>query len=53
MQNILFVCYILGLGGIGKYFVNLINSMSEETFNIDLLEIDFKQDIERKVCIQI
>ena len=53
MQKVLFVCYGLGLGGIEKCLVNLINSMPKDKYNIDLLlmnqEMDLKSDIKRSI----
>ena len=53
MKELLFVCYGLGIGGIEKCLVNLINVLPEDMFNIDLLlmnpEYDLKDQIKRKV----
>lgn len=53
MKNILFVCYGLGIGGIEKCLVNLLNALPESQFNIDLLlmnpEYDMKNDIKINV----
>ena len=55
MKNLLFVCYGLGIGGIEKCLVNLINALPEDKFNIDLLlmnpEYDLKDQIKRTVNI--
>lgn len=49
MKNILFVCYGLGLGGIEKCLVNLVNYLPVSKFNIDILlmnpEYELKNDI--------
>lgn len=37
MRTVLFCCYGLGIGGIEKCLVNLINAMPEEDFAVDLL----------------
>lgn len=53
MKKVLFVCYGLGIGGIEKCLVNLISSMPEDEYDIDLLlmnqETDLQSDIKRKV----
>lgn len=53
MKKVLFVCYGLGIGGIEKCLVNLINVLPEEKFDIDILlmnpECDLKKQIARKV----
>lgn len=53
MKKVLFVCYGLGIGGIEKCLVNLINALPEEKFDIDLLlmnpEYDLKSQIKRTV----
>ena len=53
MKKVLFVCYGLGIGGIEKCLVNLINVLPEEKFDIDILlmnpEFDLKDQIVRKV----
>lgn len=53
MKELLFVCYGLGIGGIEKCLVNLINALPEDKFNIDLLlmnpEYDLKDQIKRSV----
>ena len=36
-KSLLFVCYGLGIGGIEKCLVNLINALPEERYDIDLL----------------
>ena len=52
-KRVCFVCYGLGIGGIEKCLVNLINNMSEELYTIDLLlmnpELDLRNDIKRKI----
>lgn len=37
MKKVLFVCYGMGVGGIEKCLVNLINVMSEEKYKVDIL----------------
>lgn len=53
MKKILFVCYGLGIGGIEKCLVNLINALPEDQFDIDVLlmnpEYDLQTQIKRKV----
>ena len=53
-KSVLFVCYGLGIGGIEKCLVNLINAMPSEEFDIDILlmnpEYDLKNQIKRNVC---
>ena len=53
MKELLFVCYGLGIGGIEKCLVNLINALPEDKFNIDLLlmnpEYDLQSQIKRKI----
>lgn len=39
-KNILFVCYGMGIGGIEKCLVNLLNVMPEEKYDVDLMLID-------------
>jgi glycosyltransferase involved in cell wall biosynthesis len=52
MKKILFVCYGLGIGGIEKCFVNLLNVMPEN-YDIDVLLMNpqyaFKNQIKRNV----
>lgn len=52
-KSVLFACYGLGIGGIEKCLVNLINVMPEQDFDIDLLimnpEYDMLPQIRRKV----
>ena len=54
-KSLLFVCYGLGIGGIEKCLINLINAMPEDEFEIDLLlmnpEFNFLDSIKRKVNI--
>lgn len=53
MKKLLFVCYGLGIGGIEKCLVNLVNALPENQFDIDILlmnpEYDLKDQIRRKV----
>ena len=53
-KKVLFVCYGLGIGGIEKCMVNLINALPEEKYEIDILlmnpEYALKDQIHRKVC---
>ena len=53
MKKLLFVCYGLGIGGIEKCLVNLINVLPEDRFDIDVLlmnpEYDSKSQIKRNV----
>lgn len=53
-MKILFVCYGLGIGGIEKCLVNLVNAMPEDKYDIDILlmnpEYELKDQIHRKVC---
>lgn len=52
-KSVLFVCYGLGIGGIEKCMVNLINALPEERYDIDLLVMeqiyDMKPQIRRRV----
>ena len=36
-KSLLFVCYGLGIGGIEKCLVNLINALPEACYDVDLL----------------
>ena len=36
-KSLLFVCYGLGIGGIEKCLVNLINALPEARYDVDLL----------------
>ncbi|MCD7827587.1 MAG: glycosyltransferase [Clostridiales bacterium] len=51
--KVLFSCYGLGIGGIEKCLVNLLNIMSNDEFDIDLLlmnpETDFMSQIKRPI----
>ena len=51
-KRVCFVCYGLGIGGIEKCLVNLINNMSEELYTIDLLlmnpELDLRNEHQKK-----
>lgn len=53
MKKILFVCYGLGIGGIEKCLVNLLNAMQNKQFDIDVLlmnpEYDSKPQISSNV----
>ena len=55
MKSVLFSCYGLGIGGIEKCLVNLINAMPEDEFDIDLLlmnpEYTLLKTIKRRVNI--
>ena len=52
-KNLLFACYGLGIGGIERCLVNLINILPEAEFDVDLLvmnpEYALKDQIRRKV----
>lgn len=52
-KSLLFVCYGLGIGGIEKCLVNLINVLPEERYDVDLLlmnpEYDMLDQIRRKI----
>ena len=52
-KKILFSCYGLGIGGIEKCLVNLINALPEEQYEVDLLlmnpEYDFRDQLRRPV----
>jgi len=39
-KQVLFVCYGLGIGGIEKCLVNLLNTLPEDTYDADLLVMD-------------
>lgn len=53
MKKVLFVCYGLGIGGIEKCLVNLLNAMQNKQFDIDVLlmnpEYDSKPQISSNV----
>lgn len=53
MKKILFCVYGLGIGGIEKCFVNLVNAMPEDRYEVDILlmnpEYAFVNQIRRKV----
>ena len=40
MKKILFVCYGLGIGGIEKCLVNLVNKLDKELYDIDILPLN-------------
>ena len=52
-KKILFSCYGLGIGGIEKCLVNLINALPADRFDVDLLlmnpEYDFRDQLHRPV----
>ena len=52
-KKLLFVCYGLGIGGIERCLVNLLNILPEDEFDVDLLvlnpEYALKDQIRRKV----
>mgnify|MGYP001044287970 CR=1 FL=1 len=52
-KSVLFVCYGLGIGGIERALVNLLNEMPETEFDVDLLvmnpEYALRDQIRRKV----
>lgn len=52
-KKILFVCYGLGIGGIEKCLVNLVNAMPEDRYDVDILlmnpEYTFQDQIRRQV----
>lgn len=52
-KKILFSCYGLGIGGIEKCLVNLINAMPEDRYDVDILlmnpEYDFRDQLRRPV----
>ena len=52
-KRLLFVCYGLGIGGIERCLVNLLNILPEDEFDVDLLvlnpEYALKDQIRRKV----
>ena len=53
MKKILFSCYGLGIGGIEKCLVNLINALPEDQYDVDILlmnpEYDFRDQLRRPV----
>lgn len=55
MKKILFVCYGLGIGGIERCLVNLINELDSNLYDIDLLllnpEYDLLDEITNKVTL--
>ena len=52
-KKLLFVCYGLGIGGIEKCLVNLLNTLPENQFDVDLLlmnpEYSYVPQLRRKV----
>ena len=52
-KKLLFVCYGLGIGGIERCLVNLLNILPEDEFDVDLLVLNpkyaLKDQIRRKV----
>lgn len=52
-KKILFSCYGLGIGGIEKCLVNLVNALPEDRYDVDILlmnpEYDFRDQIRRPV----
>lgn len=52
-KRILIVCYGLGIGGIEKCLVNLLNQLDRDVYEVDVLlmnpEYDLKEQIKRKV----
>ena len=52
-KKILFSCYGLGIGGIEKCLVNLINALPADRYDVDLLlmnpEYDFRDQLRRPV----
>lgn len=52
-KTLLFVCYGLGVGGIEKCMVNLLNALPEEIFDVDVLLMNSEHSsipqIKRKV----
>lgn len=53
-KSILFACFGLGIGGIEKCLVNLLNALPEELYEVDILlmnpEYAMKPQIRRNVC---
>lgn len=53
VKELLFVCYGLGIGGIEKCLVNLINALPEDRYTVDLLlmnpEYDMLDQIRRNI----
>lgn len=52
-KKILFLCYGLGIGGIEKCLVNLVNALPADRYDVDILlmnpEYDFRDQIRRPV----
>lgn len=44
-KKVLFVCYGLGIGGIEKCFINLLNVMDKENYDIDVLLMTSENDL--------
>lgn len=44
-KKVLFVCYGLGIGGIEKCFINLLNVMNKENYDIDVLLMTSEDDL--------
>ena len=55
MKKILFVCYGLGIGGIEKCLVNLLNELDSNKYEIDVLpmnpEFELKNQIKKDINI--
>ena len=52
-KKLLFVCYGLGIGGIETCFVNLLNILPEERFQIDVLLMNPEYESKPKVKVDV
>ena len=52
-KNILFVCYGLGVGGIEKCLVNLINKLDKGKYSIDVLPLNPEYDLKNQITGKI
>lgn len=52
-KSLLFVCYGLGIGGIERCLVNLLNVLPEERYDIDLLVLNPEYAMQKQIHRQI
>lgn len=52
-KNILFVCYGLGVGGIEKCLINLINKLDKGKYSIDVLPLNPEYDLKSQIIDKI
>ena len=53
MKKILFVCYGLGIGGIERCLVNLINELDSDLYDIDLLLLNPEYDLLNEITNEV